>query len=131
MRQRGAREEKDLRGKNAYEQRRIDYSKNVGTYVERAKTRFLKLTPPDELLKDKDEVRAQAEQRDLDDRKAAKKALDDLLASKGLGSAEALRKAQRGGDAPADAELRDKFRTEQEKAAGEAEKDRQPGGPQL
>jgi hypothetical protein len=131
MRQRKVTEEKDLRGKNDYEQRRIDYVKNVGKYVNKAKFRFGNLTPPDELLKDQEEVRAQAEQRDLDDRKAAKKALDELLASKGLGSAEALRTAQRGGDAPEDAELRDKFAAEQQKAAEELKKQQEPQGPVL
>ena len=90
-----------------------------------AKNKFKKLTPPDELQADKDEIRAQAEQRDLDDRKAAKEALDQLLASKGLGSAEALRKAQRG-DAPADAELRDRFASELEKVAEELKKPQEP-----
>ena len=131
MRQRKVTEEKDLRGKNEYEQHRIDYVKNVGKYASRAKYRFEKLTPPDELLTNEEEVRAQAEQRDLDDRKAAKKALDELLASKGLGSAETLRKAQRGGDAPEDAELRDKFAAEQQKAAEELEKQQEPQGPVL
>ena len=57
--------------------------------------------------------------------------MDELLASKGLGSAETLRKAQRGGDAPEDAELRDKFAAEQQKAAEELKKQQEPQGPVL
>ena len=148
MRQRKVTEEKDLRGKNDYEQRRIDYVKNVGKYVNKAKFRFGKLTPPDELLKDQDEVRAQAEQRDLEERRAAKEALEKLHREKGLASPEQVKNAlnelyeQAGKDlaakkkalenrSPEAAEIAGKYLSEQQKAAEELKKQQEPQGPVL
>ena len=108
-----------LQGKNDYEQRRIAYSKMVRAYVNKAKKKFDKIQDPDEILKDKAEVRAQEEMESLDDRKAAIEALRRLHEQKGLASPEKLRDALQGvGD---DAkEIVDKFNAEQQKALKEA-----------
>ena len=79
---------------------------------------------PDELLKDKDEVRTQEEMESLDERKAAMEALRKLHKEKGLASPEQLRDARRG-IGPDAKEITDKFDAEQQKAAEEAEKERQ------
>ena len=100
--------EADLRGKNDYEQRRINYSKSLGSYLDRAKKQFEKLPVPEKLLKDGDEVRAQAEMRDLEERRAAMSALRKLHEEKGLASPEEMRSALRSDDPK-----------EREKAAGE------------
>lgn len=148
MRQRKVTEEKDLRGKNDYEQHRINYVKSVGTYVNRAKYRFGKLTPPDKLLTNEEEVRAQAEQRDLEERRAAKAALEQLHKEKGLASPEQVKSAlkelhaQDGKDltekkealesqSPESAEIAGKYMQEQQKAAEELKKQQEPQGPVL
>ena len=113
-----------LQGKNEYEQRRIKYAKDVGQFVTKVKKKFAALQDPDELLKDKDEVRAQEEMESLDERKAAMEALRKLHKEKGLASPEQLRDARRG-IGPDAKEITDKFDAEQQKAAEEAEKEKQ------
>ena len=107
-----------LQGKNEYEQRRIKYAKDVGQFVTKVKKKFAALQDPDELLKDKDEVRAQEETESLDERKAAMDALRKLHEQKGLASPEQLRDALRSGSSEAQ-EIKDKFAQEQQKAADE------------
>jgi hypothetical protein len=148
MHQRKVTEEKDLRGKNDYERFRINYVKSVGTYVNKAKYRFGKLTPPDKLLTNEEEVRAQAEQRDLAERRAAKAALEQLHREKGLASPEQVKNAlqelhgQEGRDlaekkealensSPEAAEIAGKYLSEQQKAAEELKKQQEPQGPVL
>ena len=113
-----------LQGKNEYEQRRIKYAKDVGQFVTKVKKKFAALQDPDELLKDKDEVRAQEEMESLDERKAAMEALRKLHKEKGLASPEQLHDARRG-IGPDAKEITDKFDAEQQKAAEEAEKEKQ------
>ena len=113
-----------LKGKNDYEKRRIAYSKMVRAYVNKAKKKFEKLQDPEEILKDKDEVRTQEEMESLDERKAAMEALRKLHKEKGLASPEQLRDARRG-IGPDAKEITDKFDAEQQKAAEEAEKEKQ------
>ena len=128
----------ELRGKNPYERDRITYAKVLGKYVADVKKRFAGLEAPEALLKDRDEERAQAELRDLDDRKAAMEALRKLHEEKGLASPEELRSALRS-DAPETRGIRDKFHEEQAKAAEEfrkarekdPEKDGEPQEPTL
>ena len=110
-----------LKGKNEYEQRRIKYAKDVGSYVSKAKKKFAKLQDPEEIMKDKEELRALEETESLDERKAAMEALRKLHEEKGLASPEKLRDALRGVD-PDAKEIVDKFASEQQKAVTEAEK---------
>ena len=90
----------------------------------KVKKKFAALQDPDELLKDKDEVRAQEEMESLDERKAAMEALRKLHKEKGLASPEQLRDARRG-IGPDAKEITDKFDAEQQKAAEEAEMEKQ------
>lgn len=80
-----------LKGKNDYEQYRINYAKSVGNFVDRARHKFGGLPAPDELLADREEVRAHERQLELDERQAAMKALREIHEKANLPSPEKLR----------------------------------------
>ena len=131
MKQRKAKDENSLRGKNDYEQRRIDYAKNMGKSLEQVKKQLQEIEAPEAFLKGReDDVRVQAEQRDLDERKAAMEAVRKLHEEKGLASPEELHASLRS-DSPQAREITEKFQQEQEKAKQAAEKAKTEGKPKF
>ena len=82
---------KDLVGKNEYERNRIKFAKSVRQYVNHCKKRVDKLEDPESFAIDPEEVRAQAERQELEERKAAMEALKQLHKKEGLAAPEKIK----------------------------------------
>ena len=87
-----------LKGKDDYEQDRIDYAKNVQAFAQDAKLKFKKafIVPKDiEMTEDeKADYRAIKEQQSLDDRREAMKALEEFHKQHGMKSPQEMKKEQ-------------------------------------
>jgi len=96
IRQRKAHSLRDLRGKNEYEQKRINYAKDASAYAQEFKEAMkLAVKPADEQSEiDKADAHRVREQADLDERRAAMEALKKLHQEKNMASPEQIKKAQ-------------------------------------
>ena len=96
MRERKAANLGALRGKNQYEQKRIDYAKQAAAFAKESLNTLAGLVkPPKELSEqEKKDYRTITERRELEDRRAALEALKKLHAEKGLEDPEKKAAAQ-------------------------------------
>ena len=91
MGQRKAASLEELRGKNTYEQNRIDFAKKVDRFLN-DKTRAKARQEANALVKDENAVRTMREKESLDDRAAAMEALRKLHKDAGMASPEEVHK---------------------------------------
>ena len=98
MSQRGAGSLKDLRGKNSYEQDRIDYAKKASAFADEARkdiaSKFTVPTSIEMTEVEKADYRAMKEQQEIDDRRAAMKALEELHRNRHMRTPQEMKQEQ-------------------------------------
>ena len=125
---------KDLVGKNEYERNRIKFAKSVRQFVNHCEKKVNKLEDPDSFAIDPEEVRAQAERQELEERKAAMEALKQLHKKEGLAAPEKIKNVGKDGKGDADGTLKEyqqQVKTKSEQLRRETEQQKKQKGISL